>query len=80
MFKTAIEIGNGKHSRSEKRFTIDLNKSITDMRNYFSQLGLGIRTGIDLPGEQIGYRGTPDNGGLALDFAIGQYDTYTPFN
>ncbi len=50
------------------------------MRNHFGQLGLGVRTGIDLPGEVAGYRGAVETavGGHALDFSIGQFDTYTP--
>ncbi|WP_024573419.1 MULTISPECIES: peptidoglycan D,D-transpeptidase FtsI family protein [Bacillus] len=53
----------------------DLNK----MRNYYSQFGLGVKTGIDLPQESAGMQTTPDAvGGLILDLAIGQYDTYTP--
>ncbi|MFN2745997.1 MULTISPECIES: peptidoglycan D,D-transpeptidase FtsI family protein [Bacillus] len=53
----------------------DLNK----MRNYYSQFGLGVKTGIDLPQESAGMQTTPDLvGGLILNEAIGQYDTYTP--
>lgn len=49
------------------------------MRNYYSQFGLGVKTGIDLPQESAGMQTTPDAvGGLILDLAIGQYDTYTP--
>lgn len=53
-----------------------------EMRNYFSQLGLGINTGVDYPFESTGYKGATDSsvqglGGLFLQFAIGQYDTYT---
>ncbi|EUJ24979.1 transpeptidase, penicillin binding protein [Listeria grandensis FSL F6-0971] len=48
------------------------------MRYYYNQFGLGVRTGIDLPGEQIGYKGPDDTVGKILDFAIGQYDSYTP--
>lgn len=47
-------------------------------RNTFAEFGLGVKTGIDLPIESLGYKGTSEVGGLLLDFAIGQYDTYTP--
>lgn len=48
------------------------------MRNYFSQFGLGTPTQIDLPNEQVGFSGTATLPGLLLEYAIGQYDTYTP--
>lgn len=47
-------------------------------RTTFNQFGLGVKTEIDLPNESIGQVGNSDSGGLLLDFAIGQYDTYTP--
>ncbi len=47
-------------------------------RNTFAQFGLGVKTEIDLPLESLGYKGKSEVGGLLLDFAIGQYDTYTP--
>ena len=47
-------------------------------RNTFKEFGLGVKTGIDLPVESIGLPGTSEAGGLLLDFAIGQYDNYTP--
>lgn len=54
-------------------------KDLLKMRNYYSQFGLGVKTGIDLPQESAGMQTTPDVvGGLILDLAIGQYDTYTP--
>ena len=40
--------------------------------------GLGVKTEIDLPNEQIGYIGNNKNTNLLLNFSIGQYDTYTP--
>lgn len=49
-----------------------------DMRYYYNQFGLGVKTGIDLPGEQTGYKGDDQTIGKILDFAIGQYDSYTP--
>lgn len=48
------------------------------MRFYYHQFGLGIKTGINLPGEQIGVKGNDQIAGQILDFAIGQYDSYTP--
>lgn len=50
----------------------------TRLRNIYKQFGLGVSTGVDLPNEATGFQGVPDNPGLLLDMAIGQYDTYTP--
>ncbi|MFC0270668.1 peptidoglycan D,D-transpeptidase FtsI family protein [Metabacillus herbersteinensis] len=47
------------------------------LRNYYSQFGLGVKTGIDLPQESAGLINDPDQGGKILDIAIGQFDTYT---
>lgn len=47
-------------------------------RETFKEYGLGIKTNIDLPVESYGFMGTSKNPGHLLDFAIGQYDTYTP--
>jgi cell division protein FtsI/penicillin-binding protein 2 len=49
------------------------------MRDGFSRFGLGVKTGIDLPGEITGLRGktTREDIGKALDESFGQYDTYT---
>lgn len=50
------------------------------LRHVYSQFGLGVQTGIDLPSEGLGYEGSipPPNTGLLVRYAIGQYDTYTP--
>jgi len=50
------------------------------LREGYSQFGLGVSTGIDLPFESIGYEGPLplDSPGIIMQFAIGQYDTYTP--
>lgn len=47
-------------------------------RMYFNQFGLGVETGIDLPGEATGFVGLDTSPGQGLYQAFGQYDTYTP--
>ncbi|GCF92311.1 penicillin-binding protein [Enterococcus florum] len=54
------------------------------LRNAFAEYGMGVKTGIDLPGEssglvsqKFGEPGGPGGGNL-LDLSFGQYDTYTP--
>lgn len=47
-------------------------------RNMLASFGLGVKTEIDLPGEQTGIIGKTIADDLLLNLAIGQYDTYTP--
>ncbi len=76
MFKTAMNIAGVQYVPGG---TLDIKQKAFDtMRLYFSQFGLGVPTGIDLPNESSGFKGTADQPGLLLDLAIGQYDTYTP--
>lgn len=75
MFRTAINIGKGNYKYDQPLYLEP--EAFDTMRNHFSQFGLGARTGIDLPNEMIGFKGTEKRPGLLLDFAIGQYDTYT---
>lgn len=76
MFKTAMEIGGSHYVRNGG---LDINdEAFPTMRKYFGQFGLGVKTGIDLPNEQAGYKGFVDQPGKLLDFSIGQFDTYTP--
>ncbi|MEC3606006.1 penicillin-binding protein 2 [Bacillus glycinifermentans] len=76
MFKTAIALGKGQY-KPHQPLDID-TKAFDTFRYYFSQFGLGVQTGIDLPNEMTGYKGSQKLPGFLLDFAIGQYDTYTP--
>ena len=47
-------------------------------RNTFAEFGLGTKTGIDLPNESTGLKGTTIAPDLLMNLAIGQYDLYTP--
>jgi len=49
------------------------------MRDGIARFGLGVKTGIDLPGEITGVKGstTREDIGKALDESFGQYDTFT---
>lgn len=75
-FKIAIKIGKGIYKYDEA-LKID-NNAFQIYRDFYSQFGLGVKTNIDLPVESTGYKGSSMLPGLLLNFAIGQYDTYTP--
>ncbi|GAB6934402.1 penicillin-binding protein 2 [Calditerricola yamamurae] len=49
-----------------------------EMDTFYAQFGLGVRTGIDLPGENMGWRSTYTELGNLAHYAIGQYHAYTP--
>ncbi|WP_051186059.1 peptidoglycan D,D-transpeptidase FtsI family protein [Neobacillus bataviensis] len=77
MWKTVIAMGHGRYVPNGP-LLIDAKKTFNTMRQSFAQFGLGTRTGIDLPNEMSGFPGSDEQASLALDLAIGQYDTYTP--
>lgn len=74
-FKTAIKVGGGIYKYNEP---LKLNEEAFDIyRDYFKRFGLGVKTGIEFPNESLGYKGSKKETGLLLNFAIGEYDTYT---
>lgn len=75
-FNTAIKVGKGNYVYDQP-LSID-TEAFNIYRNTFAEFGLGVRTGIDLPIESLGYKGNSTLVGHLLDFSIGQYDTYTP--
>lgn len=80
MFKIAMKLA-GVEYRYNESLNIDFEtfvKTISTIRRDFGELGLGVKTGIDLPNEGDGYKGNSTEAGLLLDACIGQYDTYTP--
>ncbi|MGG0857474.1 peptidoglycan D,D-transpeptidase FtsI family protein [Metabacillus fastidiosus] len=78
MFKTVLKM-LGKEYYAHMSVPLK-PEAVQEFRNSFSQLGLGVKTGIDLPNETRGQEGSTisKEAGLFLDLAIGQYDSYTP--
>lgn len=75
-FRTAINVGKGVYQENQP-LSLD-SSAFTIYRNAFGEFGLGTKTGLDVPNENVGYIGTSTATGQLLDFSIGQYDTYTP--
>ena len=75
-FQTAMKVGGAKYHYGIARKVNE--KAFDTYRNIFAQFGLGVKTEIDLPNETEGLKGESRQSGLLLDFAIGQYDNYTP--
>ena len=74
-FKIAIKLGGGVYKYNGP---LNIKSSAFDIyKDYFNRFGLGVNTGIELLNESRGYHGTSRLPGLLLDYAIGQYDTYT---
>lgn len=77
MYEIAIRISGAQYRENEPLRGFN-SGAFQTMRNYFHQFGLGNKTGIDLPYEATGFVGSNiQDGGLLMDFAIGQYDNYT---
>ncbi len=75
-FKTAIKVA-GSNYQYNMPFRIN-NNAFELYRNMYHSFGLGVKTGIDLPIESLGYSSDDETPGLLLDFVMGQFETYTP--
>ena len=74
-FKTAMKVDGFNYSYN-KKFTAK-SSTFDTYRTIFGKFGLGVKTGVDLPVESSGNVGKSISSDLLLNFAIGQYDTYT---
>src|SRR5699024_10836806 len=79
MFYEALRAGGDNRYPFPNNSSTNMSNSegILTMRNYFNRFGLGVKTGIEFPYEGTGVEGANPAAGNVLDFAIGQYDTYT---
>lgn len=77
MFHVAMRVAEAIYEYDQPLYGV--NKDDFDiLKENYSRFGLGTKTGIDMPSEELGYIGTNYQGGLLLDYAMGQYDSYTP--
>ncbi len=74
-FQVALKVANVKYY-DNMPLKID-EAPFKVYRSVFNSLGLGVKSGIDLPFETEGYKGKEYNAGLLLNYSIGQYDTYS---
>lgn len=77
MMQLAMRMGGKYHYTPGESLKMDSKEVFNKLRYYYSQFGLGVPTGIDIPGETAGLKGAETNPGLALDLSFGQFDTYT---
>lgn len=77
MFKIAMAMGDYNYQYN-KAAPFKNPAAFETLRNYFSQFGLGVKTGIDLPIEATGYVGNDRRVGKLMHLSIGQFDSYTP--
>lgn len=81
MVEVAMRLIGYKYGVSGRNWP-SLNSGFDTLRSYYHQMGLGVNTGIDLPGEYDGYGGDnptgPGSHGSYLFLSFGQFDNYTP--
>src|SRR5699024_5139201 len=78
MFYTALRLGGDFRYPfpNNSKANVDADGGIQKLRNYYNQLGLGVKTGIDFRYEEVGLEGRSTSTGL-LNIGIGKYDTYS---
>ena len=74
-FKTALKVANFEYKYNSK--LEDVSVAFSKYRKLFNGIGLGSKTGIDLPIDEVGSIGKSTSPDLYLNYVIGQYDTYT---
>ncbi len=74
-YKIAMKVGGFDYAYGKE---LKIKEAAFDTyRNMFYRFGLGVKTGIDYPKEEDGYKSNNRAGDLLINYAIGQYDTYT---
>ncbi|WP_245750909.1 peptidoglycan D,D-transpeptidase FtsI family protein [Marinilactibacillus piezotolerans] len=77
MSRLAMRMGGVWDYSPYKSLPFNGQELLDKQREYYAQFGLGVETGIDLPSEMTGYKGSNPSAVDGLFQAFGQYDTYT---
>lgn len=77
MARLAMRMGDVWNYSEGQSLSFSGSELLNKQREYYSMFGLGVETGIDLPFEATGYKGTNPSAVNGLFQAFGQYDTYT---
>lgn len=78
MIQTALDILGQPYHPNMTIYTSKLEDSFKKFRKTYGEFGLGVPTGLDIPGESPGFNGEDETAANYLDESFGQYDNYTP--
>lgn len=78
MIQTALDILGQPYQPNMTIYTSKLDDSFKKFRKAYGEFGLGVATGLDIPGESTGFNGKDETAANYLDESFGQYDNYTP--
>lgn len=79
MFQVALWLGGWPTQKDVNLWLKeDLPATVNKFDSFYKQFGLGVKTGIDLPGEESGYMAPTENLADLPYTAIGQHQVYTP--
>ena len=78
MIQTALDMLGQPYHPDMTIYTSKLDDSFKKFRKAYGEYGLGVATGIDIPGGSTGFNGPDETAANYLDESFGQYDTYTP--
>lgn len=77
MVQIAIKLLGQEYTPGMSLSTDQMEKAMGILRETYGKFGMGVATGLDLPGESQGYISQDFNAANVLTEAFGQYDSYT---
>ncbi|KXT75078.1 Cell division protein FtsI (Peptidoglycan synthetase) [Streptococcus sp. DD10] len=77
MVQMALDLLNAPYGSNQEIDDSQVQSAMEKLRFSLAEYGLGVKTGIDLPNESIGYLPTEYTFGSVLTNSFGQFDNYT---
>lgn len=78
MVQIALKMMGQEYYTGMALATKGMQEAMEKLRAVYAEYGLGTSTGIDVPGESLGYLTKEFDAANVLTEAFGQYDSYTP--